>query len=743
MAKKSLLAMGVVFLMALVNFSAWATVPDRINYQGKLTDSGGIPLSGSQLIRVFIYEQATGGTDLWFEEHTVTLSDDGIYSLQLGSQAPFPSDLFIAYPALYLEVRIWHSGTGWEILEPRQEMISTAFSMKAAKAEDADTLDGMDSLDFADTAHDHSFSDLTGTATDAQIPNDITINNAATADYAASADSADYATSAGDADTVDGLHAAAFAQDSEIMPTVLASDGAGSGLDADRLDNLDSSAFATSTHAHDHGTLTGLGADDHTQYFHLGQNETITGRPAFNGGTSGSTPPFNVDSTYLVANLNADYLDGLNSSSFAAAGHTHDGRYYTESEVNTLVASLQSQITSLQASVNQLTTLLQNVTRAGNDITFSGVNVHVVNGTGTTNGAVNGLGNLIVGYNELRGTGDDRTGSHNIVVGVRQNYSSYGGLVSGDLNTISGVYASVSGGYGNTASGNYASVSGGLSNTASGFSASVSGGYYNTASDYYASVSGGYSNTASGFYSTVSGGYLNEAIGSISSISGGSSNEASGSYASVSGGLSNTGSGFSASVSGGRNNIASGEYSFVSGGGGENVEDGNEAFANYSAILGGSINISGDPDLSDHTIGENSTVSGGRNNTASGFSASVSGGYGNTASGIRASVSGGLSNTASGFSASVSGGNLSEAIGSISSISGGRNNIASGEYSSVSGGNSNTASYYYASISGGAGNTASGSYASVSGGQSNTASETYHSVVGDAGRVYVDSTLVH
>ncbi len=34
------------------------------------------------------------------------------------------------------------------------------------------------------------------------------------------------------------------------------------------------------------------------------------------------------------------------------------------------------------------------VTREGNDITFSGVNIHIVNGTGTTYGTVNGLGNL-------------------------------------------------------------------------------------------------------------------------------------------------------------------------------------------------------------------------------------------------------------------------------------------------------------------------------------------------------------
>ncbi len=66
-------------------------------------------------------------------------------------------------------------------------------------------------------------------------------------------------------------------------------------------------------------------------------------------------------------------------------------------------------------------------------IRFTGVNVQVVNGLKSTNGfpfdpdsvdpldtVVNGVGNLIVGYNELGnplGFGDDRTGSHNIVVG--------------------------------------------------------------------------------------------------------------------------------------------------------------------------------------------------------------------------------------------------------------------------------------------------------------------------------------
>ena len=53
----------------------------------------------------------------------------------------------------------------------------------------------------------------------------------------------------------------------------------------------------------------------------------------------------------------------------------------------------------------------------------------VTDGTGSTWGANDGLGNLIVGYDE--GTSepnpDDKGGSHNLVVGPEHTYRSYGG----------------------------------------------------------------------------------------------------------------------------------------------------------------------------------------------------------------------------------------------------------------------------------------------------------------------------
>lgn len=166
------------------------------------------------------------------------------------------------------------------------------------------------------------------------------------------------------------------------------------------------------------------------------------------------------------------------------------------------VAALQAQVMALQADLaaetaarlaaeaalaNQISTIggnsvlqlngklsLDNTDASHPIARFNGVNVQIINGLGATSvdpgnpesdpGATNGLGNLIVGYNEIR-PGDDplvvRTGSHNLIVGVWHRYMSYGGLVAGFRNTISGPFANVSGGRNHTVSGAYAVVSGG------------------------------------------------------------------------------------------------------------------------------------------------------------------------------------------------------------------------------------------------------------------------------------------
>jgi hypothetical protein len=255
---------------------------------------------------------------------------------------------------------------------------------------------------------------------------------------------------------------------------------------------------------------------------------------------------------------------------------------------------------------------------------FTGVNLQIVNGLGATNGnpadpasfdptAVNGLGNLIIGYEERRFPSDEsdvRTGSHNLIVGASHGYSSFGGIVSGYSNTVSGTYSSVTGGTSNTASGEFSSVSGGAFNTASARGCSVSGGGRNTA---------GISDAGEEGYSSVVGGFGNSALGSYCTVSGGSSNEAEEYYTSVSGGFYNVAGEYAASVSGGSNNRASGDLSSVSGG-----------IANTASGPGSSISGGGS---------STEDLQGG--NTASGRLSSVSGGSANAASGEASSISGG------------------------------------------------------------------------------------------------------
>jgi hypothetical protein len=166
----------------------------------------------------------------------------------------------------------------------------------------------------------------------------------------------------------------------------------------------------------------------------------------------------------------------------------------------------QYEDTDLAQRVADLEYKLEYVSGGADEMVITGANLRIVNGLGST-GTTNGLGNLIVGYNEERGGGDDRrTGSHNVVVGSEHNFSRFGGLVVGESNEISGDFASVSGGVSNRATGRTASVSGGFGNTASGSASSVSGGSTNTASMGVTSVSGGESNRATGRAASVSGG---------------------------------------------------------------------------------------------------------------------------------------------------------------------------------------------------------------------------------------------
>lgn len=238
-----------------------ANVPGKINYQGYLTDSMGSAVAdGTYSITFSIYDSAS--TLLWSEVQTTVEVADGIFSVHIGQDPlgnPFPE----FYGNMYLGVKV---GSDPE-MTPRQLITTVPFAFKAA---DSERLGGAEPSEFSISTHSHALEDLSGNVTDAQVPDNITIQHAehantadnalnathadtadtavnakhadeaahalnadhanasdtaVTATKATNADNATYAASAGNADTVDGYHANSLSKTSHWHYYLNASDG--------------------------------------------------------------------------------------------------------------------------------------------------------------------------------------------------------------------------------------------------------------------------------------------------------------------------------------------------------------------------------------------------------------------------------------------------------------------------------------------------------------------------------------
>lgn len=584
-----ILSLLIIMTMLAIPSNGFGDVPQQINYQGYLTDDLGSPQDNSYGMVFAIYDVSSGGAALWSESQTVTVVS-GIYNVKIGQDPggnPFPTDLFDGQRWLGVTV-----GADTE-MTPRQFLTSVPYAMRAGEAD--------------------SVADGTIVG---QMLAPGAVNTDAVADGAITAAKVDGGADSGlDADLLDGHSSEDFLEvtggtvdglltlEGTIGPQLVIHD---SGISNERP-----GLQFTGNNIH---FIAGDDLSDEYFGFYSGYGSTRTfnaklrvhGKATDNWGRyiclthDGTDGTIETDSGDLVLDPEDDVRLAAGKGVVFPDGSRQTTAYVT---------SLENRVASLESEVSALKALLLNVTRTGSDIHFSGVNLHVDNGTGSTNGAVNGLGNLIVGYNEPR-TGDNvRTGSHNIVVGRQHNYSSFGGLVAGETNTVSDAYASVTGGKENTASGLYSNVSGGRFNHAFGSHTTIAGGGGDLSGDgnqahgqysvilggrnnstgehgsmtlgLHATISGGAGSDAKGTGASVSGGYINHADGSHASISGGRYSTASGDYASVSGGANGTASGDESSVSGGHENSAVGRYSSVTGG------YQNSADAWWSTVSGG------------------------------------------------------------------------------------------------------------------------------------------------------------
>jgi hypothetical protein len=134
-------------------------------------------------VRFAIYDQASGGTLLWEETHTLRLDATGQYSVLLGTGSPdgLPADLFAADAARWLAVE--RAGVP---AAPRTLLTAVPYAVAAATAADAASLGGRPAADYALTAEarhrdsGNGREDVgTGTAADSRAPVPL-VNNGTT-----------------------------------------------------------------------------------------------------------------------------------------------------------------------------------------------------------------------------------------------------------------------------------------------------------------------------------------------------------------------------------------------------------------------------------------------------------------------------------------------------------------------------------------------------------------------------------
>jgi hypothetical protein len=155
-------------------------VPGLISYQGKLTDNTGTPLEGNLNMTFRLYDNAVGGAQLWSETQTGVPVTRGICDVRLGAVTPLDKSKFTG-DVIYLQVEI-DTGSGWEVLAPRQQLTSTSFAFKAA---DADTVGGQAASAFGDITGVTAGIGLTGGGTSGGV----TVNVGAGTGITAGADS--------------------------------------------------------------------------------------------------------------------------------------------------------------------------------------------------------------------------------------------------------------------------------------------------------------------------------------------------------------------------------------------------------------------------------------------------------------------------------------------------------------------------------------------------------------------------
>ena len=124
----------MLLFFSLFSLDAQA-VPLQVTQQGRILDSSGASISGSQMVVFRVYDDPQAGNMLWEETQTVIFTN-GYYAAVLGADEqnnPLDSDTLSLYP-LYLELQLNNNAP----MTPRHALNSTPYAQMAGVAQSVD-----------------------------------------------------------------------------------------------------------------------------------------------------------------------------------------------------------------------------------------------------------------------------------------------------------------------------------------------------------------------------------------------------------------------------------------------------------------------------------------------------------------------------------------------------------------------------------------------------------------------------
>ena len=408
---------GIVLGVALVSTVCYS-IPQLINYQGYLTDSGGNPLNGTVDMVFSIYDVDAGGSPLWTETQTGVPVTEGLFSVNMGEVTPITLPFDVPY---WLGVQV---GTDPE-MTPRPPITSVGYAYRAAIA-DAVKTGGVESYMLAEDAvtadkiHDGAVQTAhldTGAVTSDKIyDNSVTYN-----------DILDGPGSFLDADTLDGYNSGDFILSSADNWVNETGDSMTGKLDISVASGDGLSSITT--------------ASSSTTYGVWGQSNSTSGR-----GVLGYAYAF-TGTTYGVWGLsNSSSGRGVYGDAWATTGTTYGVYGESDSTDGRGVFGYATASSGMNYGV-----LGQSASTSGYGVYGIAPTYGVIGWASATTGTTYGVG----GYSQ----GTDGRG----VYGYASASATYGVFGQSASSTGRGVY-----GYASAASGNTYGVSG-ESNSTSGF----------------------------------------------------------------------------------------------------------------------------------------------------------------------------------------------------------------------------------------------------------------------------------